>query len=147
MPVKVAITQITVEPLQNDHWSSTIIPFIRPDFVWRTVFSVCAVPDRRPSLRCDHRPNKMEFSLSRTTTSIQCIHFQEPRVALQNPFPMVDYYNVALKHLWSNSIDLNFLIICRRCKDVLDRRCNVIMLPARRRSRCSNEWLGSTFYI
>ena len=48
--------------------SPTTILLIRPYFVWRTVFSVCAVPDRRPSLKRDQRPGHMEFSPSRTTT-------------------------------------------------------------------------------
>ena len=49
--------------------SPLTIPLIRPYFVWRTVYSVCAIPDQRPSLRRDQRPGQMGFSPSRTTTS------------------------------------------------------------------------------
>ena len=96
--------------------SPTTIPLIRPYFEWRIVFSVCTIPDRRPSLRRDQRPGQMGFSPSRTTTS----PFQESLVAVQHPFPMVDYYNVLPRHLSSNSIPLNFLLIWRpRYNDVL----------------------------
>ena len=82
--------------------------------MWRTVFSVCAIPDRRPSLRRDQRPGQMGFSPSWTTTS-PTVYFQESRVAVQHPFPMVDYYNVVPRHLSSNSIiALNFLLFWRR---------------------------------
>ena len=92
--------------------SPTTIPLIRPCFVWRTVFSDCVIPDQRPSLRRDQRPGQMGFSPSWTNTSP--VYFQESRVAVQHPFPMVDYYNVVPKHLSSNSIDLNFLLYWRR---------------------------------
>ena len=49
--------------------SPTTIPHIWPYFVWRTVFSVCAIPDRRPSFRRDQRLGQMGLSPSRTTTS------------------------------------------------------------------------------
>ena len=49
--------------------SPATIPLIRPYFVWRTVFSVCTIPDQRQSLWRDQRPGQMEFSPSRTTTS------------------------------------------------------------------------------
>ncbi len=49
--------------------SPTTIPLVRPYFVGRTVFSVCAVPDQWPSLKCDQRPGQMEFSPSRATIS------------------------------------------------------------------------------
>ncbi len=49
--------------------SPATIPLIRPYFVWRTVFSVCTIPDQRPSLWRDQRPGQMEFTPSRTTTS------------------------------------------------------------------------------
>ena len=49
--------------------SPATIPLIRPYFVWRTVFSVCTIPDQRPSLWRDQRPGQMAFSPSRTTTS------------------------------------------------------------------------------
>ena len=98
--------------------SSTIIPlYIRPYFVWRTVFSVCAVLDRRPSSKRNQRPGQMELSPSRTTISrIFCGEIKQEKrlskwLALQHPSSMLDYYNVALKHLWSNSIALNFLLI------------------------------------
>ena len=74
--------------------SPTTISLIRPYFVWRTVFSVSAIPDQRPSLRRDQRPGQMGFSPSRTTTS-PTVYFQGSRVAVQHPFPMVYYYNVA----------------------------------------------------
>ena len=47
----------------------------------------------------------MGFSPSRTTTS-PTVYFQELRVAVQHPFPMVDYYNVVPRHLSINSIRL-----------------------------------------
>ena len=101
--------------------SPTTIPLIRPYFVWRTVYSVCTIPDQRPSLRRDQRPGQMGFSPSRTTTS-PTVYFQESRVAVQHPFPIMYYYNVMPRHLSSNSIEFS------------DRRCIVTMLPARRRS-------------
>ena len=64
----------------------------------RPVFSVCAVPGRRPSLKHDQRQGQMEFSPSRMTTS-STAYFPESRVALQHAFPKVDYYKVALIHL------------------------------------------------
>ena len=53
--------------------SPTTIPLIRPYFIWRTLFSVCSVPDQRTSLKRDQRPGQMGFSPSRTTTSSTCI--------------------------------------------------------------------------
>ena len=76
-------------------------------------FSVCAVPDRRPSLKRDQRPGQMGFNPSRATTS-PTVYFQGLRVVLQHPFPMVDYYNVVPRHLSSNSIALSFLLFWRR---------------------------------
>ena len=67
-----------------------------------------------PSLRRDQRPGQMGFSPSRTTTS-PIVYFQESLMAVQHPFPMVDYYNVLPRHLSSNSIALNFLLIWRPC--------------------------------
>ena len=116
--------------------SPTTIPIIRPHFVWRAVFSVSTIPDQRPSLRRDQRPGQIGFSPSRTTTS-PTEYFQESWVAVQHPFPMVYYYNVVPRHLSSNSIDLNFLLIWRRSYIYVtfsDRRCIVTMLPACRRS-------------
>ena len=76
------------------------------------MFSVCAVPDRRPSLKRDQQPGHMEFSPWRVTTSSRStVYFHESRIASQYLFPMVDYYNVVLLHLSSNSIALNFLFI------------------------------------
>ena len=83
------------------------------------MFSVCTIPDQRPSLRRDQRPGQMGFSPSRTTTS-PTGYFQESRVAVQHPFPIMYYYNVVPRHLSSNSIDLNFLLFWRRSyNDVL----------------------------
>ena len=73
--------------------SPMTIPLIRPYFVWRTVFSVCTIPDQRPSLRRDQRPSQMGFSPSRTTTS-PTVYFQESCLAVQHPFPIMYYYNV-----------------------------------------------------
>ena len=102
---------------------SCIPGFIRPYFVWRTVFSVCVVPDRRPSLKRD------QFYPSRTTTSSpHTVYFQESRVSLQHP--LVNYYNVALRRLRSNSAALNFPLFWRHYNDVLDGGCIVTMLPA-----------------
>ena len=55
----------------------------------------------------------MGFSPSRTTTS-PTVYFQDSRVAVQHPFPIMYYYNVVPRHLSSNSIDLNFLLFWRR---------------------------------
>ena len=49
--------------------SPTTIPLIRPYFVWWTVCSVCAIHDRRPSLRRDQRPGHMGFSPDTNTFS------------------------------------------------------------------------------
>ena len=57
--------------------SRTTIPLIRPYFMGRPVFSVCAVPGRRPSLKRDQRQGQMEFSPSRMTTSSSVF----PRIA------------------------------------------------------------------
>ena len=79
--------------LLNDHplqWPSLFYD------MWRTVFSVCAVPDRRSSLKRDQWPGQMGFSSSRMTTP-STVYFQESRVELQHSFPMVEYYNFALK--------------------------------------------------
>ena len=59
----------TVEPTVERPPSPATIPLIWPYFVWRTVFSVCTIPDQRPSLWRDQRPGQMEFSPSLTTTS------------------------------------------------------------------------------
>ena len=102
-------TAIRTTTLTNDH-----IRLIRPYFVRRTVFSVCTIPDQqRPSLRRDQQPGQMGFSPSRTTNS-PTGYFQESRVAVQHPFPIMYYYNVVPRHLSSNSIDLNFLLFWRR---------------------------------
>ena len=61
--------------LTNDHPAYTVI---RPYFVWRTVFFVCAVPDRRPSLKRDHLPGQMGF-LSLVDDHFECSVF--PRIA------------------------------------------------------------------
>ena len=123
---------VTVEPPSNDH------PHQRPYFVWRTVFSVCAIPDRRPSLRRDQRPGQMGFSPSRTTTS-PTVYFQESRLAVQHPFQMVDCYNVVPRHLSSNLIALNFLLFWRgHYNDVLKstlHRYDVARPPALRHIR------------
>ena len=115
--------------------SPMTIPLIWPYFVWRTLFSVCVIPDQRPSLRRDQRPGQMEFSPSRTTTSSMLkVYFQGSRVALQHPFPIMYYYNVVPKHLSSYSIALNFLLVWRRrYNDILKsmlHRYNVASPPA-----------------
>ena len=106
--------------------SPTTIPLIRPYFVCRTLFSVCTIPDQRPSLRRDQQPGQMGFSPSRTTTS-PTVYFQESRVAVQHPFPIMYYHNVVPRHLSSNSIDLNFIwatTLQRRSQiDVASLRC------------------------
>ena len=99
--------------LSNDH------PLIRPLFCV-TVFSVCAIPDRRPSLRRDQRPGQMGFSPSRTTTT-PTVYFQESRVAVQHPFPIMYYYNVVPRNLSSKSIALNFLLLDVRSLAIASR--------------------------
>ena len=80
----------------------------------------------------------MGFSPSRTTTS-PTVYFQESRVAVQHPLnPIMYYYNDVPRHISSNSIDLNFLILAttlqRRFQiDVASLRCcqpaGVIFFP------------------
>ena len=50
--------------------SPTTIPLIRPYFVWRTVFSVCVITDRRPSLSdaTNDRVRDWNFSFILATT-------------------------------------------------------------------------------
>ena len=131
---KLATSRYSGTPVERPP-SPTTIPLIRPYVVWRTLFSVCTIPDQRPSLRRDQRPGQMGFSPSRTTTS-PTVYFQESRVAVQHPFPIMYYYNAVPRHLSSNSIDLNFLLFWRRSyNDVLKsalRRYDVASPPALR---------------
>ncbi len=109
---------ITVEPLSNDH------PHQRPSLLYDHIScdGQCFLFVR--SLTDDHPSNATNDqviwnSLPHGRPLLITVYFQESRVALQHPFPMVDYYNVALRHLWSNSIALNFLLFWRRYNDVL----------------------------
>ena len=106
---------------------------IRPYFVWRTVFSVCTIPDQRPSLRGDQRLGQVGFSPSRTTTS-PTVYFQESRVAVQHPFPIM-YYILCLNTFQVIQLIWTFSYFGDDARTTFsDRRCIVTMLAARRRS-------------
>ena len=102
--------------------SPTTIPLIRPHFVWRTVFYVCAVPDQRPSLKCDHRLGQMEFIFSFANDHFEYSVFPRiagvasisvPNCGLLRLFIITQHYYVALRHLWSrpNPIVVNFFYV------------------------------------
>ena len=122
----------TVEPLSNDH------PHQRPSLLYDHILCdghcflfVRSLTNDHPSDVTNDRV-RWDFLPRERPPRLQCI-FQESRVAVQHPFPIMYYYNVVPRHLSSNSIDLNFLLFWRRrykSTTFSNRRCIVTMLPA-----------------
>ena len=96
---------VEVEPLSNDH------PHQRPSLLYDHIlcdghcFCLCdpwptPIPQTRPTTGSDGI-----FSLANDHLAYSVdLYFQESRVAVQHPFPMVYYYNVLPIHLSSNSL-------------------------------------------
>ena len=119
-----------VEPLSSDH------PHQRPYFVWRSVFCLydpwpTTIPQTRPttgsdgifSLASDHfKYSVFPIIMGGASTSVLCL---------------LDYYNVALRHLWSNSIALSVLLLRQCYNDVISY--NVASPPALRHSSLSSS--------
>ena len=112
----------TVEPLSNDH------PHQRPS----PLYDHISCDGQRflfvRSLTDDHSSNatndkvRWNFLPRGGPLQVGLVYFQESRVALQHPFPMVDYYNVALRQLWCISIALNFFYFGDATTTFSDRR-------------------------
>ena len=129
----------TVEPMSNDHphqWPSLLYDHILCD--GQCFRFVRSLTNNHPSNATNDR---IRWNVLPRGRPIRVVYFQESRMALQHPPPMVDYYNVALRHIWSNSIIFLWTFFYFGDATTTDGRClvTIVTSPPALRHLCTNS--------